>query len=162
MRHAVVLGVLAALAFGVPAGYGQTDCESARCAAQAALDDACPCSEATNHGRHVSCVAHVVKSLSEGPNAIVPTNCKGKIKRCAARSICGKDGFVTCQIPVLGTCDLATSMCVEDPSIACTAEGTCVLGTSCKIKHSADLCMARGGVVGTSPTCCSDCVVPVP
>jgi hypothetical protein len=104
----------------------------------------------------------VVKELSEGPNAVVPTNCKGKIKRCAARSICGKDGFVTCQIPELGTCDTTTNTCVEDPLIPCTAEGTCVLGTRCKIKHSEDLCLARGGVVGTSPTCCSDCVVPVP
>lgn len=162
MRYGFVLAACALLAFGARAADAQTDCEPARCAVQAALDQECPCSEASNHGRHVSCVAHAVKRLSEGPNAVVPTNCKGKIKRCAARSICGKEGFVTCQIPLLGTCDVTTNTCVEDPTVVCTAEGVCVLGTRCKTKRSAELCLARGGTVGTSPTCCSDCVVPPP
>jgi len=162
MRLVFALGVLAFVAVGVQAIEAQTDCEAARCAVQAALEQECPCSQASNHGRYVSCVAHVVKRLSEGPNAAVPINCKGKVKRCAARSVCGKEGFVTCQIPQLGTCDPTTNLCVEDPSIPCTAAGVCILGTSCKIKHSADLCMARGGAVGVSPTCCSDCVVAPP
>jgi hypothetical protein len=162
MRYGFVLGIFTLLALGAPAADAQTDCEAARCAVQAELDRECPCSEASNHGRHVSCVAHVVKRLAERPNAVVPTNCKGKIKRCAARSICGKEGFVTCQIPLLGTCDPTTNTCVEDPLVPCTAEGVCILGTRCKTKRSAEHCLAKGGTVGTSPTCCSDCVVPVP
>jgi hypothetical protein len=161
MRYAIVIGACALLAFAARPAVAQTDCEAARCAVQAALDAECSCTGASNHGRYVSCVAHAVKRLSEGPNPEVPINCKGKIKRCAARSICGKEGFVTCQIPVLGTCD-ANNICVEDPLVACTAEGVCVLGTRCKTKRSAEHCLAKGGTVGTSPTCCSDCIVSVP
>jgi hypothetical protein len=162
MRHGFMLGVFAVLAFGMqPPAAAQTDCEAARCAVQAEIDRQCSCSEASNHGRHVRCVAHVVKRLAEGPSAVVPTNCKGKIKRCAARSICGKEGFVTCQVPVeLGTCDPTTNTCVEDPLVPCTAEGVCVLATRCKTKRSAERCLAKGGTVGASETCCSNCVVP--
>jgi hypothetical protein len=160
MRRPFALGVIALLAIAARAADAQTDCEPDRCAVQAALEQECPCSQATNHGRHVSCVAHVVKRLAD--DGEIATNCKGKIKRCAARSICGKEGFVTCNIPVLGTCDATTNTCVEDPTLACTSEGVCVLGTRCKTKRSADLCLAKGGTVGTSPTCCSDCVTPAP
>src|SRR5262249_56160800 len=110
----------------------------------------------------VRCGGKGVRVWWEGQNGGGRIKGKGKVKRCAARSVCGKEGFVTCQIPQLGTCDPTTNLCVEDPSIPCTAAGVCILGTSCKIKHSADLCMARGGAVGVSPTCCSDCVVAPP
>lgn len=152
--------VIAALGLSAAAVSAQTDCEPARCAVQAALEAECPCSEATNHGRHVRCVAHVVKRLSD--QGQIPTNCKGKIKRCAARSVCGKDGFVTCQIPVIGTCDLATGTCVENSALLCTSDAECVIGSKCKIKRSAELCESRGGTVGDSPTCCSSCVTPAP
>jgi hypothetical protein len=142
------------------AAYSQTDCEPARCAVQAALDAECPCSVAGNHGRHVSCVAHVVKRLAA--DGTIPRNCKGKITRCAARSICGKEGFVTCQIPVLGTCDTVAGTCVENAALLCTTDAECVIGSKCKIKRSAEQCASRGGTVGDSPTCCSSCVTPVP
>ena len=148
------------LVIGVGAASAQTECEADRCTVQAALEEECPCSEATNHGRHVSCVAHVVKRLAD--DGTIATNCKGKIKRCAARSTCGKDGFVTCHIPMRGRCDPTTNTCVNDPTVACTADGVCVMGTRCMTKRSAELCLAKGGTVGTSPTCCSDCVTPVP
>jgi hypothetical protein len=135
-------------------------CEAARCAVQAALDQECPCSTATNHGKHVSCVAHVVNRLAK--DGTVPTNCKGKIKRCAARSICGKPGTVTCQIPQLGTCDTTTGTCVEDATIVCTSDADCVIGSRCSTKHSADLCTAAGGSVGAGTSCCADCVTSTP
>lgn len=160
MRYAMLLGIAALFTVAAGTAAAQTDCEAARCAVQAALEQECPCSAASNHGRHVSCVAKVVKRLSEGPDAVVPKNCKGKIKRCAARSVCGKEGFVTCQLPVSGTCDLTTNTCVEDPTIACTLEGACILGSRCKIRRTAEQCIEKGGTVGTSPTCCSDCTVP--
>lgn len=156
-----LLAIVALVGLGSAPVQAETDCEAARCAVQADLDQ-CSCSAASNHGRYVSCVAHVVKALSRGDDPPVPTRCKGKIVRCAARSICGKEGFVTCQIPVFGTCDTTTGLCVEDGVTPCTSETDCVIGTKCKIKHSAELCLARGGTVGTSPTCCSDCVTPVP
>src|SRR5512143_2045383 len=119
MRHAFAMGVIALMGLVAPA-VAQTDCEAARCAVQAALDTQCPCSAATNHGRHVSCVAHVVNQLSK--SGTIPTNCKGKITRCAARSVCGKPGFVTCQVPQLGTCDTTTGTCVENSALPCLTD----------------------------------------
>lgn len=159
MRHAFAMGVIALMGLVAPA-VAQTDCEAARCAVQAALDTQCPCSAATNHGRHVSCVAHVVNQLSK--SGTIPTNCKGKITRCAARSICGKSGFVTCQVPQLGTCDTTTGTCVENTALLCTTDADCVLSTRCHTKHSATACTDAGGVVGAGNSCCADCVVPTP
>jgi len=168
MRYVFAFGVFAVLGVGGQAVFAQTDCEAARCTVQAALDMQCPCDlgvpggtvAATNHGHHVSCVARVVNGLAK--TGMIPNNCKGKITRCAARSVCGKTGFVTCHIPVLGTCDTSTGTCVEDTTLMCTSDADCVLGTKCKIKASSDLCMAKGGTVGTSPTCCASCIVPTP
>jgi hypothetical protein len=156
MRSVFIL--IAALGLSAAEAAAKTDCEPARCAVQAALEAECPCTQASNHGRHVSCVAHVVKRLAA--DGTIPKNCKGKIKRCAARSICGKDGFVTCQIPVIGSCDIATGTCFENTALTCLTDADCVIGSKCKIKRSAELCESRGGTVGTSPTCCSSCVTP--
>ena len=151
------LTLAAAIAIGLPAlaTASRPDCEPARCAVQAAIADECTCETATNHGRYVSCVAHVVKQLSR--QGLVPTNCKGKLTRCAANSVCGKPGFVTCLIPT-DTCDLTTGFCVEDPTIACTTDVDC--GAKCKIKSSAESCVDRGGTPSASATCCASCGSP--
>ena len=147
------LSIASALALvAVPAGAAQVDCEPARCAVQAAIAAECQCAESSNHGRYVSCVAHVVKRLSgEG---LVPVNCKGKVTRCAARSTCGKAGFVTCHIPT-DTCDLTTFTCVRDPNLTCATDLDC--GSTCKVKSSEEGCAARGGTVGTESSCCAAC-----
>lgn len=161
MRASRLLGAFfLTTAFGIAPALAGVDCEPARCAVQAAIDTQCPCAAATNHGRHVSCVAHVVKRLSA--DGTIPTQCKGKITRCAARSICGKEGFVTCQIPVLGTCDTTTGTCVENAALACLSDADCVIGSKCHTKRSADLCLAKGGTVGAGNSCCATCVAPVP
>ena|SRR5437867_4880832 len=91
MRLLFSVALLLALPGGVFAQAERPDCEAARCAAQTAISQQCPsCAEATNHGRYVSCVAHVVKQN-------VSPGCRGKAIRCAARSTCGKPGFVTCE-----------------------------------------------------------------
>jgi hypothetical protein len=153
MRYGHLFGLAAAavVAFGGPV-RAQSDCESARCAVQAAIDQQCPCTTALNHGRHVSCVAHVVNQLSK--DNTIPINCKGKITRCAARSICGKTGFVTCQVP-LDTCDLTTGTCVSDSTIACKADLDC--GSRCSTKRDAPHCTDAGGTVGAGTTCCAAC-----
>jgi hypothetical protein len=150
----VVLGLAIMGLPGMASAGGSSDCEAARCAVQAAIDQNCSCTSASNHGQYVRCVAHQVNSLVR--SGVVPTDCKGKVTRCAAKSICGKAGFVTCEIPELGTCDPTTNTCVENPAIACV-NGTCILGETCHIKHDAALCTARGGTVGSSPTCCAAC-----
>jgi hypothetical protein len=162
MRYVFALGVFTVLvAGGQPAYAAKPDCEPFRCAVETAVAARCPCNlgvpagtVAANHGQYVSCVAKAVRDLAKA--GTIPNNCKGKITRCAARSICGKGGFVTCQVPVPGRCDPATGTCVKDKSVACLTDADCT-GTRCKIKSSADLCTAADGIVGTSGSCCADC-----
>ncbi|HLK11941.1 MAG TPA: hypothetical protein VKW76_11210 [Candidatus Binatia bacterium] len=150
--------VVALLAGGVPgrAAVAATDCEPARCAVQAAIAQNCSCATAPNHGQYVSCVAHQVKALVA--SGAVPTTCKGAVTRCAAKSVCGKAGFVTCEIPT-DACVIpagaTTGTCAANPALTCATSLDC--GAACKIKHDADLCTAVGGTVGTSPTCCASC-----
>jgi hypothetical protein len=148
---AVMVGILLAGWTAAPVA-AQVECEAARCAVQQAIGDACSCDSSTNHGQYVSCVAHEVKRLERAGQ--IPTNCKGKVKRCAARSTCGKPGFVTCQIPI-DTC--VAGVCANDASLTCTVDADC--GTKCKTKSSAQRCTDKGGTVGPSGSCCSSCVV---
>jgi hypothetical protein len=128
------------------------DCETARCAVQAQIAQQCDCSTASNHGRYVSCVNRVVRTLVT--DGTVPTNCKGKVTRCAARSTCGKKaGFVTCSIAT-STCDSTTGTCTANPALTCVTDVDC--GVRCKISSSADHCTARGGTPGTG-SCCTAC-----
>ena len=135
----------------VPAG-AQVDCATARCVFDQAINAKCSCDGAANHGRYVSCVAHLVKELTSC--GLLPTNCKGKVTRCAARSTCGKNGFVTCTRPT-STCDTSTGMCTDDTTVACTVDVDC--GSRCSTKRTADLC-PTGGVVGNG-SCCPTCAV---
>lgn len=149
-----VIGLFVASLAGTAALAQPVDCEPARCAVQAALDQQCPCTEATNHGRYVSCVARVVNRLAR--DGVIPRNCKGKIRRCAARSTCGKPDFVACHVPT-STCDLSAGTCTDDATVACATDLDC--GSRCSIKR-AERCEARGGVEGASGMCCADCVAP--
>src|SRR5882724_3271930 len=142
----------AALLLAFPAGvFAQAerpDCEAERCAAQSAISQQCPaCADASNHGRYVSCVAHVVKRT-------VSPGCRGKAIRCAARSTCGKPGFVTCEIPT-DTCDTTTGTCTATPTQTCSTDFDC--GTRCRIKSSDIRCTAAGGQVGAGTSCCPSC-----
>jgi len=169
-RYWFVLASVAVLGVGGQTAFAQApDCDAARCAVQAALDQKCPClgvptgtaaGKKPNHGRYVSCVVHEINRLAK--DGTIPNNCRGRIKRCAARSICGKADFVICNIPQLGTCDTSTGTCVDDPTLFCMSDADCVLGTRCKIARSDTQCTDKGGTVGTSATCCSDCVVSTP
>jgi len=153
----VLLAGLVTLAFVAPAAADKVDCEPARCAAQAAILRECPsCDGADNHGRYVSCVAHVVKRLVT--DGTVPVNCKGKVVRCAARSTCGKPGFVRCLFPT-DTCVVdATSglgTCASNPTLACVTDLDC--GSKCKTKSSSERCTTRGGFDAGSGSCCPGC-----
>jgi len=78
----------------VPAGAAE-DCQAKRCATRAAVEAACPCDKATDHGAYVSCVAQAAReAVGRESSAAV---CVGEIVRCAAQSTCGKSGAVTCQ-----------------------------------------------------------------
>jgi hypothetical protein len=99
-------------------------------AAQAAAAT-CDCNGFANHGQYVSCVADAVNGA-----ALENRSCGGAVKKCAARSTCGKPGFVTC--------------------CRTKANGQ----TKCSTKSNADRCKApKGGsaCVGSLPSCCDAC-----
>jgi len=136
-------------------------CEELRCALQETLAQECTCDEAGNHGQHVRCVAHAVNALARSND--IPKNCGGKIKRCAARSTCGKPGRTTCLIPTEDdSCDLTTGLCVNDGVVPCTTDLECIDSFRCKIARSAEQCADRGGYDGGAGTCCSRCEVAAP
>jgi hypothetical protein len=110
-----------------------------------------PCAAATNHGVYVSCVAGVANDRAN--NNLLPKNCKGKVKKCAAKSTCGKPGFVTCLIPT-DTCVDGT--CSRNQDQTCTTDANC--GTRCHIRRSAQSCTDRGGTVGAGSSCCAPCL----
>ena len=97
------------------------------------------CATAPSHGKYVSCIAHQVKALSSGETPTLPKSCKGAVKKCAARSACGKQakGFATC----CTTNDAGEVKCKTGRAENCSGVvGTC--GSCC------DACG-----VGTGPTC---------
>ena len=155
MRLLIVFA--AVLVVSVVSRASSPECEPYRCAFQAEVNSSCTCTQdgSSNHGQYVSCVAHAVKRIADRGD--MPTNCKGKIKRCAARSVCGKPGFLVCNIPVFGACDLTTGTCVGDATRTCATDAECTT-TRCKIKSSPEGCENAGGtpVLGAT-TCCVDC-----
>jgi hypothetical protein len=99
-----------------PGGHaGHTDCEAARCEAQAEIDARCSCTDESNHGRYVRCVAHATKKL-------VPPPCRGAVVRCAARSGCGRSRLAPCEIE--GTC------CVSCVTTTTTTTSTSTTSTT--------------------------------
>src|SRR5881628_406531 len=58
--------------------------------ARAAVAANCDCAGATTHGAYVSCAAQQANATLQNPS------CRGAVERCAAKSTCGKPGFVTC------------------------------------------------------------------
>ena len=95
----------------------------------------CDCANAPDHGTYVRCAADIASTdagLDPMDPNFLPSNCKGKVKKCAAKSTCGKLGFVTC--------------CV-------TKNGAPV----CKTKKDAEHCTAKSGTVGSCRSCCDSC-----
>ena len=160
---ALATAMLLSISIAPVRAAGPPDCETARCSTAVGDELAkCGCPDAQNHGRYVSCVAHAMKKLAK--NGDIPKNCKGKIQRCAARSICGKPGFTTCQVPDdVGPCETpctadATTTCCADATTTCDPAIGCIISTKCKIKSSEDRCTAiPGAVLGTATNCCTDC-----
>jgi hypothetical protein len=99
-------------------------------AARLAVATNCDCAGSANHGSYVSCAA------KQARDTLVNKSCRGAVVKCAARSTCGKAGFVTC--------------CRTD------SHGK----TSCSTKASMSACKApKGGsaCVGVQASCCDAC-----
>ena len=89
------------------------------------------CTTASNHGQYVSCISHEAKA-----DTTLPSSCHGAVVKCAAKSTCGKSGFVTC----CRTNSAGVTKCsTKSSGTACTPPK---LGTAC---------------VGTHPSCCDAC-----
>ena len=159
---AAAFAVLGLLASSAPVSAQDTEltCEDARCMFQQEITDRCPCEGQKNHGQYVKCVGGVIREITEANPDL--KNCRGKLVRCAARSTCGKEGFVTCTRQELGVCDPTALVCSEPALQACTTNADCVISSRCSTKSSAEKCLARGGLVGETPTCCSNCVTTPP
>lgn len=103
-------------------------------AARAQVASDCNCAGAPKHGEYVRCAAAV--ATLRAAQGILPPQCKGAGRQCAARSTCGRPGAVTC----------------------CRTGPTGV--TKCSIKSSAASCTAPNGgaaCVGPFPSCCDAC-----
>jgi hypothetical protein len=110
------------------------DDDVAVAAARADAAAQCDCATAENHGQYVKCVGEVAKTRAS--NGQLPTECKGEVTRCAAKSTCGKPEAVTC--------------CRVD------RRGK----VRCSVKKSADKCQPPNGgaaCVGASTSCCDAC-----
>jgi hypothetical protein len=144
MRNLVRGLFVGILLLGV-AGIASAKCDPANNAddaasvanARAAADDACVCGDFGTHGAYVSCAAHAIKPALDGSDAQHNRSCRGKAKKCYAKSTCGKADFVTCY--------------------KTNAKGK----TRCSTKRDCDHCVApKGGSAccGTNSSCCDACV----
>jgi hypothetical protein len=166
-------------------------CEDARCRFQQQIIEECQCSAtcgeggipcrsdedcasqavttcsggSDNHGAFVSCAAHAIKEVLDSPGADdLPNNCHGKLQRCAARSVCGKQdrGFHTCTRVEYGTCVTSDTLtgegaCEHDGS-ECITNTDCVVSSRCKVTRHPESCEGEGKFLDLAPTCCSNCV----
>jgi hypothetical protein len=139
-----------ALMFLLPVGRAsaQVDCEAARCIFNSVVASKCDCGTAGNHGKYVSCVAHTVNALKQC--GVLAPKCKGKVTRCAARSTCGKEGFLTCTPTCVTDVSTGAMTCSDDPSTTCTTDADC---GKCHIKNGA---CPDGTTAGTG-SCCAAC-----
>jgi hypothetical protein len=158
---ATVLAVLAIAAVPLAASAGCDDPAAAE-AVRAQITSVgidgppCVCTEATNHGQYVSCFTRAIRAAVR--DGLLPTNCKGVVTRCAARSTCGKKaGFVTCCFASPGTC---TDGLCQDGATPCMDATQCPVVTRCRTKSSSDHCVAAGGSPGTGSCCDAVCSLP--
>ena len=120
----VMFGVLPAISMpgghGGGKGKGNKACDAESLAdAQQIVDDACDCDDASNHGRYVSCAAHALNAAVK--NEGLAKACRRLVRRGAARSVCGKNGFVACCKPASNgpaTCSIKREANCHEPACA--------------------------------------------
>ena len=133
------LGFVAALALSFLAfGAQRSDAKCDPTGADAAdvarvrglVADNCDCAGTPNHGTFVSCAAEQARELANN-------SCRGLVVKCAARSTCGKPGFVTC----CRTKASGTTKCSTKSS-----------GDRCKAPKNGSACVSVGNA-----SCCDAC-----
>ena len=136
MRSFVSVMLAVAMFAAVPGIVSAKSCtdDAAVADARSAAAAQCDCGTAQNHGQYVKCVGDVAKTRAS--NSQLPTECKGDVVRCAAKSTCGKPEAVTC--------------CRVD------RRGK----VRCSVKNGADKCKPPNGgaaCIGASSSCCDSC-----
>ena len=131
MRSLVLLVLVAASsAYALaPCGNAPGD-DQMVAAARAAVDATCNCAGVATHAEYVRCAADVARARVEA-NELRP-QCRGAVRRCAAKSTCGKPGAVAC-------CRVRNGV------------------PRCSIQRDATRCGARGGTVDPATSCCDAC-----
>jgi hypothetical protein len=140
----LLVSTLLAFALSASAGRAVAGCgdnvgdAEAVAAARAQVAADCDCAGTPSHGAYVSCAAGVANERANAEPPLLPKYCKGAVKKCAARSTCGKPGFVAC-------CRTSSSG-----------------KTKCSTKRDAEHCIApAGGAACTSDpafsSCCDAC-----
>src|SRR5437773_1908397 len=81
------------------------------------------------HGDYVACAVGIARQRVTAGS--LPGRCQNAVKKCAARSTCGKPGFVTC----------------------CLGGAT----SRCKLKRDEAHCAAKGGTPRLCDSCCDAC-----
>ena len=127
---------------------GHSRCDVGTCAVAVALEDTCPCEDATSHGQYVRCVAHATKGLAA--DAIIARRCRGRLVRLAAQSVCGRANAVTCVLPTSSCGEDGT--CSNDPNTDCALDTDC--GTQCETTTPA-ACDAANGTSSPAGSCAS-------
>ena len=136
----VVRGLVAISLLFLVAGQAQAKCgdnpgdDQAVADARDQVNTDCVCASFTNHGQYVKCAKGV--AIARADAMTLPKNCKGAVIKCAAKSTCGKPGFVTC--------------------CKTSASGK----TTCSTKSDASKCKAPGSgsaCVSTFSSCCDAC-----
>src|SRR5262249_53512755 len=63
-------------------------------AVRAQIDGVCDCAGAPSHRAYLRCATGVIRRAIKA--RALPAACRDTLKRCAARSTCGRSGFVAC------------------------------------------------------------------
>ena len=128
----LVLPTLVALAAAAPSRAAECTDAAVLAASRQRIESACPCASAIAVPSYRSCVRAEVTSIIAG--GFAPAACARQAMRCAMRSTCGGVGAVLC-------CRAARSE-----------------GRRCRVT-TADACLAHGGCVSPSASCCDACTV---
>jgi len=116
-----------------------------------------------NHGQYVRCVVQYRNQLRKA-GCVTPQE-RRSIKRCAARSTCGKADRVLCCISTIGTCDdvspdgLPEGLCSNDQDLACDTDEDCT-DSRTRITRGEAACTDAGGEVTGTGSVCTPCAPP--
>jgi hypothetical protein len=175
MRKGVIVFALCAVLVPSTSGAGRPEPMECPADVAAAMVAECPCEGVAggegevpawrNHGQYVRCVAHHTNDLRKA-DCLTP-EVKRDLKRCAARSTCGKEGRVLCCFTMLDTCSgdlvpgdaLAEGTCTADAEVLCDTDADCTK-TKARIANGEEACTAEGGVAAGAGSVCAACETP--